>query len=74
MEKRPSQILHFFVKLREKNIYIFYKQLLRTIFYMIFGFITDINTKDQVQTNITSIDTDANSKKIKSELLTCKTS
>ena len=41
---------------------------------MIFGFITDIHTKDQVQKNITSIDTDANSKKIKSELVTCKTS
>ena len=29
---------------------------------MVFGFITDINIKDQVQANITSIDTDANSK------------
>lgn len=45
---------------RKKNI--FYKQLLRIIFYMVFGFITDINIKDQVQANITSIDTDANSK------------
>ena len=41
---------------------------------MIFGFITDIHTKDQVQKNITSIDADTNSKKIKSELVTCKTS
>ena len=38
------------------------KQLLRTIFYIYipFGFISEINTQDQVQTS--SIDTDPNSK------------
>ena len=38
----------------------FCKQLLRAIFYITFGFISDINTQGQVQ--ISSIDTDTNSK------------
>ena len=38
----------------------FCKQLLRVIFYITFGFISHVNTQDQVQ--ISSIDTDANSK------------
>ena len=38
----------------------FCKQLLRAIFYITFGFISDINTQDQVQISV--IDTDANSK------------
>ena len=60
--KRPSQKVNLFVELREKNSR-FSKQLLRAIFYIIFGFILGINTQDQAQ--ITSIDKDANSKKIK---------
>ena len=47
------------MKLREKKSR-FGKQLVRAILYMTFGFISDINTQDQVQ--ISSIDTDANSK------------
>ena len=47
------------MKLREKKSR-FGKQLVRAILYMAFGFISDINTQDQVQ--ISSIDTDANSK------------
>ena len=38
----------------------FCKQLLRAIFYITFGFISDIYTQGQVQ--ISSIDTDTNSK------------
>ena len=38
----------------------FCKQLLRAIFYTTFGFLSDINTQDQAQ--ISSIDSDANSK------------
>ena len=38
----------------------FCKQLLRAIFYITFEFISDMNTHDQVQ--ISSRDTDANSK------------
>ena len=47
------------MKLRGKK-HRFCKKLLRTIFYITFGFISNINTQDQVQ--ISSIDTDANSK------------
>ena len=38
----------------------FCKQLLRAIFYITFGFPSDINTQDQAQ--ISNIDSDANSK------------
>ena len=43
---------------RKKNR--FSKQLLTAIFYKTFGFLPDINTQDQAQ--ISSMDTDANSK------------
>ena len=51
------QKIKFFVKEKES---IFCKQLLRAIFYITFEFISDMNTQDQVQ--ISSRDTDANSK------------
>ena len=44
----------------EKKKSRFCKQLLKAIFYITFGFISDINTQDQVQISIR--DTDANSK------------
>ena len=47
------------MKLTEKKSR-FCKQLLTTIFYVTFGFISDINTQDQVQ--ISNTDTDSNSK------------
>ena len=47
------------MKLREKKSR-FCKQLLRAIFYITFGFNSDINTQNQVQ--ISTIDTDSNSK------------
>ena len=47
------------MKLREKKSR-FCKQILSAIFYLTFGFISDINPQDQVK--ISSIDTDANSK------------
>ena len=57
MEKRPkSRFLCEFERKKSR----FWQQLLRAIFYISFGFISDINTQDQVQTSV--IDTDANSK------------
>ena len=47
------------MKLTEKKSR-FCKQLLTTIFYVTFGFISDINIQDQVQ--ISNTDTDSNSK------------
>ena len=59
MDWRNDQKVNFFVNLREKKSR-FCKQLLRAIFYITFGFISDINTHDHVQISI--IDTDADSK------------
>ena len=59
MDWRNDQKVNLSVNLREKKSR-FCKQLLRPIFYLSFGFISDINIQDQVQISI--IDTDTNSK------------